>query len=278
MSLIHSSSFKRSYRFKRLYPRPPFTPETWWRLLPMIWMIFIAGPYLVIYRWPWLLPKAFDLLFILLSTRSGPILISVVVSIFSIVLFLLKLKLQPIYGAFEVFFSQLTIYTAIFTPVAEDKKTGTLLTLFSGIYIAIRGLTNVQEGLKKRKDQDLLNIEKELNELRNVRENNRKLQDLFNLALERQRNLEKKDQDLWKVEEELNEELRRCKEFPYQWDNWFAENVVVAKMLFTALAFILCALGATLNEYYGPVLAYIYGLVLMVAGIFISVPKKGPPL
>jgi hypothetical protein len=47
-------------------------------------------------------------------------------------------------------------------PVSQDKKTATLLTLFSGMYIFIRGLDNVEKGLKPNKEKDLSNIGKGL--------------------------------------------------------------------------------------------------------------------
>lgn len=117
--------------------------------LLLAYAIFIIAPYYAVYN---LSTPLSDILSPVFSglRKYSELTITVVAVILAFGFYWLKLMHQAIYGAIEIFIAQLTIASFVQRLKLDDpgSKTLTVLGIFTGIYITIRGLDNIQKWIE----------------------------------------------------------------------------------------------------------------------------------
>ena len=85
----------------------------------------------------------------IISTRSGIWTTTTIVFMIGIALFVAKQKQQFWYGVFETVFALITCYYAVTNIKLQPEITSLLIALGSGLYLIVRGLSNISDGSKK---------------------------------------------------------------------------------------------------------------------------------
>jgi hypothetical protein len=111
-----------------------------------LWLVLII-PYGLVLLFPDFFPMIVNLLFAEPFSRLGPVPVLIIAVFAAFGFYWLKLNYQAVYGAIEIFIAQLTICTAVLRLGGPENKTATLLQMFTGIYLTIRGLDNVEKAL-----------------------------------------------------------------------------------------------------------------------------------
>jgi hypothetical protein len=123
-----------------------------------LYSLIIIAPYGLVYLFPGFLNMIIQFVFVRSFTVFGYVLLAVVAVVTAFSFYWLKLKHQAAYGAVEIFIAQLTIATAIIRLGSLENEIATILQIFTGIYITIRGLDNVEKGLKESSSEPMINL------------------------------------------------------------------------------------------------------------------------
>jgi hypothetical protein len=125
--------------------------------------ITMQVPFTLVYYFPDILPIFIYIVVVKPIQHYGPASIYAAAMIAALLFYWLKIKHQTTYGLIEVFIAMFTIATAINSLNNQgDKTAASLLQLFGGIYLSIRGLDNVEKGLKESKSQEVKEIGKRI--------------------------------------------------------------------------------------------------------------------
>lgn len=85
----------------------------------------------------------------LIHTKQGILWSTIIIFIIGIILTILKQKQQFWYGIFETIFSIVSCWTILQSVKENSEYVNILVLILSSLYIIVRGLSNINDGIKK---------------------------------------------------------------------------------------------------------------------------------